>query len=62
MAIVNILSPVMYFCTILKLGNKLYNWISTGILTKIQIYIQAFCEGFHGDVIFFTLDETFKFR
>ena len=33
---VNTLSPVIYSYIILKLGNKVYNWMRTEILTLIN--------------------------
>ena len=34
---VNILSPVIYFCIVVKLGHKVYNQIRTETLTLIHI-------------------------
>ena len=34
---VNILSPVTYFCIILKLGNKVYNWMNMETMELIYI-------------------------
>ena len=49
---VNILSPVIYFRIILKLGNKVYNWIRTETLTLN--HLGHALEVFHDEVIFFT--------
>ena len=38
MIIVNIGPPDIYFCIILNIGNKAYNWIITGTLENIQIH------------------------
>ena len=52
MMIVNIWSPVIYFCITLKLGIKVYNIIRTETLKLIHIGHAR--EFFRYDVIFFT--------
>ena len=51
---VNIRSPVIYFCIILKLGEKVYNRMITETLTLIHLGCTR--EVFHDYVIFFTRD------
>ena len=51
---VNILSPVIYFCIILKLAYKVYNWIFAETLDLI--YIGSARDFFLDKVIFFPWD------
>ena len=52
--VVNILLLVIYFRVTLKLGNKVYNRMSTETLALSHIGHAH--EVFHGEVIFFTWD------
>ena len=52
MTIVNILSPVIYLCISLNIGNKLYNQMH--METLVYIHIGRTREVFYDDVIFFT--------
>ena len=57
---VKILSPSIYFCIILKLGNNVYNRIRVETLALINIGRAH--EIFNDDVIFFTRSAPYVIR